>query len=197
MNLTLALEALMAHPDAGQIAAELRAQAPGPFLDQADAAARHAAHVLDQLGPKLDARPEDVAAADIPGWLRLSLADALAGFLTGRADTCRHAPTPARPQLVAAAACKPGLVVCGACAHQLVAGPTGGPADRTCDRCGRVCSGLDDDGISPGVVRYGPLVFTFGVCSDCLPPRALQKSTPLARKPRGGRGRARGRGARR
>lgn len=196
MNLTLALEQLMTHPDAaGQLATEIRARIAGPLLDQADAAGQHAAQVVDRLAPRLGAQPEDVGATDIPSWLSLLVADAMAGFLTGQASTCRHAPRRERPQLVIAAACKPGLIVCGACAHQLVAGPGGGTADRTCDGCGRVCSGLDDDGISPGVIRYGPLVFTFGVCSDCLPTTTVERTVPPADKPRrGGRGRGRGAG---
>ena len=78
-----------------------------------------------------------------------------------------HAPTHRRPEPVFSAAWRPGLVVCTQCLHLL--GVTG-VADRTCDRCGHVCDGIEaGDPIYSGTVFVGELGYQFGTCGDCRP----------------------------
>ncbi|SCL20480.1 hypothetical protein [Micromonospora inyonensis] len=117
-------------------------------------------------------------------------------------------PAPAAP--VVAAAWKPGLIVCHACTY-LTALPRGSDRDRTCDACGRVCAGVEHgDGIHPGMVQLGPLVYQYGVCGDCKPitadpgPLSATQTAEQDRprgtgraRPRGRRGRGRGKGPRR
>ncbi len=76
----------------------------------------------------------------------------------------RHVPDLRRPQAVAAAAWKPRLVTCSACTG-LLALPRNSTADRRCDGCGTVTTGVENgDGIFPGLVV---VVLMFGLCSDC------------------------------
>lgn len=171
MTPTLALERLMLHPDYAQFVDELRAALPVAVVDQADAATADALHLMTgaaRLAKAESAGP--AAAADVPGWVRLALLDTLTAWADGKGTTCRHQPTPGRPQPVLAAAWKPGLVVCAHCVH-LTSLPPGGARDRTCDRCGRVCAGTEHrDGIYPGMVQLGPLIYQYGTCADCRPP---------------------------
>ena len=106
--------------------------------------------------------------AEHPDWVRLGLISAFMGWILGRSSTCLHNPDPRYPQPIAAAAWKPGLVVCGRCAH-LLAIPRNSVKDRTCDGCGRVTTGPEnDDGIWPNTIVHGPLVYSLGTCRDCL-----------------------------
>lgn len=106
---------------------------------------------------------------DIPTWIRLPLYLTCIEWLTGRARTCLHDPHPDRPEPVFAAAWRPGVVHCAAC-PQLTALRRGSAADRTCDGCGRVVAGPESgDGIFPGRIQLGPLLYAYGTCRDCRP----------------------------
>jgi hypothetical protein len=203
----------MLHPRYAELHAAIRAAAPVGLVDQLDAAGVDAHRLMTATADALlgGSNAHGLDAADVPGWLRLPLLDTVTAWIDGRAATCRHQPDPHRPQPVVAAAWKPGLVVCPACTF-LTALPRGSERDRTCDGCGRVCAGVEhDDGIWPGMVQLGPLVYQYGTCRDCRPPitadpgplSATQSAEPARARgtgrvrPRGSRGRGRGRGARR
>ena len=138
-----------------------RTVAPGHLVDQAQAASADAERVI--LTHPLGTAGQ-VPVDTIPDWLLLGVITAYAEWVTGNATTCPHQPTAERPQVVAAAAGRPGRVVCASCTHLL---RLSGAADRTCDRCGTVCRGLPDDGIFPGMLHYGPMVFGYGLCGQC------------------------------
>ena len=170
MNLTLALDTLLTDTRYADELNQLRNLLPAGFLDQVDAAARDAKEVLHAIGDYIgaDASTSGWAPVDrFPEWLRLGALDALAGWVTGRAATCRHNPSPDRAQPVVAAAWKPGLVVCPDCLRMTACRP-GSLADRTCDGCGHECAGPDvGDGIWTGLVHVGVLVYQYGVCGGC------------------------------
>jgi len=181
----LAFERLLLHPRAVELVEQFRALAPAGFVDQADAATAEALRLMAGAGAAVLGADEveGVAVEETPEWLRLGLLDAFAGWVTGQAATCRHQPAAERPRPVLAAAWKPGLVVCQACAH-LTALPRGRARDRTCDACGRECAGLDHgDGIYPGLAQIGPLVYQYGTCGDCRP--AESHAAPRSRPAEG------------
>lgn len=170
---TLALEKLMLTPGFDEAAAEWHAAVPTAQRDQADAAIDETRRVAHAIAPRIGAEASGITtAAQLPGWLRLALLDALARLMDGTADTCRHSPTPRSPQPVMAAAWRPGLVVCLACVH-LLPQCRGSAADRTCDSCGRVCAGTPDDPIYPGLLAFSVVLFEYGTCRDCKPPEPL------------------------
>lgn len=104
-----------------------------------------------------------------PEWIRLNVLSAYVGWAAGKASTCMHNPTAARPEPVFAAAWKPGLVTCARCPHLLEL-PRGSAKDRTCDGCGRVTTGPEHgDGIHPSRIQYGPMMLAFGTCEGCTP----------------------------
>jgi hypothetical protein len=186
---TLALEQLMTHPRYPELAAKLRALLPNHLVDQDDAAADDAHAITALLGAAMGSGPPGaVMPEDLPGWLRLSLLDAWVGYLSGSARTCRHNPSARSPQPVLAAAWRPDLITCTACVF-LLSLRQASAEDRTCDACGHQCAGVDTgDSIYPAAVTLGPLIFQYGVCSDCIP----QTPAPGRRaKPRGHRGRGR------
>ncbi|MFF5201749.1 hypothetical protein ACFY3B_19320 [Micromonospora parva] len=210
MTPTLALERMMLHPQYDQIIQRARTLAPTAVVDQADAAATEAHRILSTAAVRFAEAPAYPATvADVPGWLRLGLLDTLAAFADGRATTCLHQPQAHRPSPVLAAAWLPGLVTCPGCAH-LLSLQRNPDADATCDSCGHRCAGPEHgDGIYPGMVQLGPLIFHYGTCGDCRPPVAsnnplsatlpAQNAAPRGTgrvKPRGKRGRRRGRGGR-
>jgi len=176
---TLALEAMMLHPRYPELAERLRALTPTGLLDQADAAATDAYAILAAGAEHLGAKGVSPAlAASVPGWIRLGVIDALTSYVNGSASTCPHNPDPARPQPVLTAAWRPGLVVCRLCTH-LLALPRQSAADRTCDGCGYVCAGADDeDPIYPSMVQLGPVVYQYGACTRCNP--ATTSAGPLS-----------------
>jgi hypothetical protein len=170
MTPALALEALMLHPAYPQLVEQWRAVAPTGLVDQADAAALDAHRGMRRAAAAGHYGTDTVApldADDLPGWLRLGLLDTAARYATGQARTCRHNPTPGRPQPVMAAAWSPGLVVCTGCTH-LLSIRHDATADATCDACGRVCAGPEHgDGVWPGMVQLGPLIYQYGTCASC------------------------------
>ncbi|MFI5495283.1 hypothetical protein [Actinoplanes sp. NPDC051859] len=195
----LDLEQIMLHPHYDRIVQQARALAPAAVIDEADIATGQAFNVLTKMAESPGSGGLILSAPkDIPGWLRLSVMDAVATYFAGRADTCRHSPSPRAPIPVFAAAWRPGVVSCGACCGYLFAIPSDTDADATCDRCGHRCTGVAaGDPICPAMVQFGPLVYQYGVCRDCLPPQAKgvgNADTP--RRRRAARGR-RGRGGRR
>ncbi|MFY1589128.1 hypothetical protein ACN267_32250 [Micromonospora sp. WMMD734] len=207
MTPALALEALMLHPRYEELMAHVRAHTPTGHVDQVDAAADDALRLMTTVGRAAydGHQRHHPTTADVPGWLRLGLLDTLTAWVDGQAVTCRHQPTPDRPQPIVAAAWRPRLVVCSRCVH-LTALARGSARDRTCDACGRVCAGVEHgDGVYPGMVQLGPLVYQYGTCDGCRPPAVDSHPVTAGRpvpgsgrsKPRGARGRGRGRGARR
>lgn len=181
-RVALAFDELLCDPDLAPIAAQLRDRVPTALLDQCDAAAAHVHANLDTAarGWGVDGQVGYTAPSDVPGWVRLGALTTLAGWLTGRASTCLHAPHPTRPQPLAAAAWKPGLIVCGRCTHLLTL-PRRSTADRTCDGCGHVVTGVEHhDGIRPTLIVVGALSYLFGTCRDCTvaaPRRAAASPT--------------------
>lgn len=214
---TLAVEAMLMHPRFPEFAEHIRAITPVGYADQADQAIGDALRMTAAVSGLVGAGPATATAADdLPGWLRLSVVDALARFVEGAATTCIHNPDPSRPQPVLAAAWSPGLVACFLCT-QLFALPGGSVSDRTCDGCGHLCDTAAGEMVYPGMIQLGPLVFQYGTCAGCrmadVTPVASEKplsgpesaeiglpvpqTTPGTRvKPRGRRGRSRGRGRR-
>ena len=202
----LVLEKLMLDPRFPDVVRHVRETAPAHQRDQADAAVNDATARLLQVAQLVSDEPaQAIWPGDIPGWLRLSALDAFVGFLSGTASTCRHTPQASNPEPVYAAAWKPGLITCSHCLHLFGVG-RGSAADRTCDSCGRICGGIqEDDPITPGMVQVSVVVLQFGTCGDCAPPRTGQPpeedrpataSRPIRTRPRGRRGRSRGRGSR-
>jgi hypothetical protein len=177
MNPTLAFDALLTDPRYAEVAAELQTMLPTWFRDQADASARTTSHMVDVLRDHIGSHQfGGIAPAEVPDWLRLSVLDALVNWITGRAEMCRHAPDPLAPQPVLAAAWRPGLVACAACAH-LFRLRRGSDAEATCDACGHRCAGLEaGDGIHPAFIQAGSLLFQYGVCGSCAPPDASTAS---------------------
>lgn len=195
---TLLLEALMLDPQYDAIVQRLRAATPTAAVDQADAATTDALNTMTAMAEHLGADGVNGALPrDVPAWLRLGVLDAFVGYLSGRADTCRHNPSASSPSPVFAAAWRPGVLSCQACCGFVFRLPTNSDQDAMCDSCGHRCAGVEaDDPIYPSLIQLGPLVFQYGTCSDCSPRQAAtQPMAPRPRtKPRGGRGRRRGRG---
>ncbi len=127
----LALDALFTITDPAERAAAqqtvdaLIEQAPPGLVDQAAAAGREVRNRMVEAGARLS------EAADVPDWLRLQALEALVGFVAGTARTCRHNPSPRHPRPLAAAAWRPGLVICGGDCRYLLA--LSGDDDRRCD----------------------------------------------------------------
>ncbi|SQD96281.1 hypothetical protein FMEAI12_3560026 [Parafrankia sp. Ea1.12] len=137
--------------------------APG-MLDQADAAAVAVEGRMQQYAAEHGALYRRAAADEIPEWIRFGVVEALVTFSARRATTCQHAPDPARPQPVYAAAWRPGVIACAACCGFLFR--LAGDRDRTCDRCGHI---ERERGVYPCSVALGPLTFMFGLCHECRP----------------------------
>lgn len=148
-------------------AAAFRASTPTWLLDQTDAAAGEIRQNLKAINDAGIAETlAERSASEHPAWVRLGVMDTVVRWWLGEHTGCLHDPHPTRPQPVAAAAWKPGLVVCGQCTHLLsIARQTA--ADRTCDCCGRVVTGQDDDLMHPFVVVAGLLSYAVGACQDC------------------------------
>jgi hypothetical protein len=143
-----------------------------PVADQHRAAARHVYERMQRLyesGHPAAERFAELIPGDVPGWLRLGLIDAWLGFYDGTASTCLHNPDPHQATAVAAAAWRPGVIVCGRreCYDRLLGFPHGSIRDRTCDACGHVCAGTDDDMVHTGMLAAGAFVFIFGTCAGC------------------------------
>lgn len=130
--------------------------------DQLNAATHEADKVARHLG---DIQTEHRGRSSIPAWLRIPALTELVSWGAGDSRTCRHAPSPLRPQPVMAAAHRPGLVSCLECAPALLRAH--GEEDRRCDGCQRIVTGEADDPIFPGRLRIAALIFTFGTCSFC------------------------------
>jgi hypothetical protein len=169
--LTIALDDLWRTLTAEQAAA-LRAAVPVALRDQIDAAAAETALLGHRVRQATENGPIGYAAGhlrDLPDWLRLGIAATYAQWWTGQADTCMHAPRPARPRPIVAAAWRPGMVTCVPCTP-LLGLPRGSTKDRTCDACGRVVAGADHgDPMYPISIASGPLTYLAGTCGPCRP----------------------------
>ncbi len=163
------LDELYTTPRGRQTITEINRYAPTALADQGRAAADDALHFLKLEAPFLRAPVSEVDIAELPEWLRLDLLTTWTGWTAGTGRTCMHSPHPDRPEPVFAAAWRPGLVACARCVHLTVLA-RGSRADRTCDRCGYVVAGIEHgEGIHPGRVTFGPIVFAYGTCPDCRP----------------------------
>lgn len=141
---------------------QLRARIPAGYADQVEAARAEAVQAMEYAE---NDRVGWVPPTEIDEWIRLGALDTLILWVDGRARTCMHSPDYRRPQPVFSCAWRPGLVVCMGCLHLL---NVAGEADKTCDRCGHICEGVDaDDGIYTGTVWLGALGFQFGTCAGC------------------------------
>ncbi|MGC5012969.1 hypothetical protein ACLQ2R_19580 [Streptosporangium sp. DT93] len=168
MNLALALDDLLGHPDLARVVEDARthteAAGYGWLLDQAGAATQHTQRILAAIAAEGGGDLLPVTFTQHPDWVRLGLLDSLATWITGQSSTCLHGPDPMRPQPVVAAAWKPGLIVCTACVR-LLSLRKGSPKDRTCDGCGTVVPDTGD--IWANATSYGEFVYRFGVCDGC------------------------------
>lgn len=127
---------------------------------------------LDELVTSIrDRLPEfsQTEWAPLPAWVRLQVLDTWTRWVHGQATTCAHWPVVERPELVAAALWRPGLVTCIDCGVFMFR--LTGAADATCDGCGHVCAGPDaGDPIHPCVLQFGPMLLSWGACQECRPP---------------------------
>ncbi|MFI6513578.1 hypothetical protein ACIBCT_38745 [Streptosporangium sp. NPDC050855] len=168
MNLALAFDELLHRPDIADIVKDVQtrihAAGHGWILDQADAATRDTNSVLTAAAAAAGSNALHLNLVDHPDWVRLGLLDTLARWAAGQASTCMHSPNVMRPQPVLAAAWKPGLVVCAACAHLLQL-PKGSARDRTCDACGVVVP--SSGAIWSTAASHGGFVYQVGVCEPC------------------------------
>lgn len=161
------LDDLLCRPELAPLAEKIRARTPRWFADQMTAAARDTVRAADALAESYGTTPGRVYPAELPALLRLGLLQTVAEWITGEARTCLHNPDARHPQPVAAAAWKPGLIVCPPCGFLLSVGH-GTVKDRTCGGCGHVCDGLDHgDPIYPSAVTYGPVTYMVGTCTAC------------------------------
>lgn len=166
----LALDDLLSTPAGRAVLGEAARHAPTWFADQAGAAAADAVRWLEFEATFMNAgKVGNVDRAEVPDWIRLGVTVAWTTWVLGRGSTCLHSPTVDRPEPVFATAWQPGLIACSRCIHLTVLRP-GSVADRTCDGCGHVVAGLDDgEGIHPGRVQFGPLLYAYGTCPGCVP----------------------------
>lgn len=168
VNLALAYDELLHHPDLADIVKDaqtrIHAAGYGWLLDQADAATRHTNDILTTAAAAHGNNILNLSLDQHPDWVRLGILDTLARWVTGQAATCVHAPHVMRPQPALAAAWKPGLIVCLACAH-LLRLRRGSPKDRTCDGCGTVVPSTG--AIWSTAASHGGFVYQVGVCEPC------------------------------
>lgn len=165
----LALDDLLADPHGRAALAALNAYAPTWLVDQGDAAAADAYRWLEFEAPLIGGKLGRLDHAALAGWVRLGVVSTWTAWSLGQGSTCMHAPSVDRPEPVFAAAWRPGLVACARCVHLTVLRP-GSPADRTCDACGHVVAGIDHgEGIYPGRLQFGPMLYAYGTCDGCRP----------------------------
>ncbi|GIJ25483.1 hypothetical protein Vqi01_06450 [Micromonospora qiuiae] len=148
-----AMARLAGHPRFAELVDELRAAAPVHQVDQADAAAAHAARLAAAGGGSSSTS----TLTALPNWLRRELVEAFGVYaraLPGR--TCQHAPHPDRPAPVTAATWRPRLVVCVDCAPLL------GEPWQVCSWCGAA-------GVQVATVQAGLLLYLVPVCRGCRP----------------------------
>ncbi|WP_162795705.1 hypothetical protein [Nonomuraea lactucae] len=167
----LAIDELIQRPDIAEIVAELHdlmtKQGLGWLQDQHAAAAAQVHDRMDVVNELIGKEMRHLPASDHPDWIRLGLLTAFITWAAGKSGTCRHNPSATRPQPVAAAAWKPGLVVCNACVRMLTL-PRNSPKDRTCDACGTITAGkAEGNGIWSVTVAHGAFIYMAGVCRDC------------------------------
>lgn len=165
----IALDELLCRDDIADIRDALCEVIPTGFADQCRAAATDTTRGMKDLAATLDGTfHSDVPTGTVPAWIRLGLLTTLAQWTAGHGSTCLHAPSPDRPVPVHAAAWRPDLVVCSQCQHLLHLRP-GSAADRRCDGCGTVTTGVENnDPIYPSAVQIAQLSYAYGVCGDCV-----------------------------
>jgi hypothetical protein len=124
-------------------------------FDQAQAAADHARHILDQLA-EITGQPYTTARSS--PWLAAQLRALVHGLMNRTVQTCPHVTR--TPQLTHAAAWRPGTIACTDCAPTLLR-PTP-TEDHTCDRCHRTAYPIHS-----ALAVIGPILFGYGLCTTC------------------------------
>jgi hypothetical protein len=163
----VALDDLLRDPRLAEVAAAVRAVTPIGLRDQLDAAADEQHRHLQAETAALNGEMHYTLPEDTPMWITLGAVGAFVEWAAGRGSTCMHNPQPSRPQPVVAAAWRSGLVTCTRCVH-LFNLPRGSDADRRCDGCGHLTTGLEhDDGITPARLGTPLLTYMAGVCVTC------------------------------
>ena len=165
-TLAVAIADAIRDPEGRRLLSALAEREPVGLLDQSRAAARDA----DTLAVALTEDPTgrwDSPVETLPDWLLLPILDGLTAWMDGDARTCVHSPHPLRPEPIVMAAWRPGVISCARCAPFVFKAKRGSELDRTCDRCGYVVTGTDEDLILPARITYGATVYLFGLCGDC------------------------------
>lgn len=143
---------------------QIEAEVPAWYKDQMGAASSDTEELTAWI-TKGKGQNCEVNFSDIDDWMRLGLLDTMAQWLNGKARTCIHDPNPMRPEPVLMAAWKPGLVVCVSCSPLL---KIFGDADKTCDCCGHICAGPENnDSMRVMTLRNGAVIYQAGVCQGC------------------------------
>jgi hypothetical protein len=152
----------------------LSSMSPGTraLVDQADAAAGHAASILATMaaidGGTHEYRQPSPLVREIAGRFPLRA-------VTGELDLCPHL-SPAAPQPAFWSAWDPGWVRCGRCTGPAADAIKGTDEEHRCDHCRRVSDRIHNEAVLlppvvadlPGLVAAsGPVTVTFGLCPDC------------------------------
>lgn len=163
-RIAVAVDALFRAGRHEELVAAARSVTPAGWSDQADAAVTELDTRSRALARTPGARYDQLPYEEYPAWLTLGALSTLAAWGEGRAETCLHSPSAARPQPVNAAAWRPDLIVCPGCLPLLQL-PRGSVQDSTCDGCGRVCG--PDAPLTTVVVVLGLCTYSVGVCPAC------------------------------
>jgi hypothetical protein len=155
-------------------------------LDQAHAAARHAASAVTRIAAE---RGTPIFEGFNVPWIRHQVTQFLCALASDQAELCPHLRDNTSPQVVHGAAWRPRALFCSPCAAtELVPDPAN---DDQCDRCGRHVPDLHSSAVAIGAVLFG-----FGLCPRCSKVVGI-KAPPAARRPRPRAGRSRRQGKRR
>lgn len=125
--------------------------------DQRQAAAAHARNAVTAAG-RVHGLP--VVACSLGGPLAALWRRHTAAIEAGEGLGCRHLG--AAPSVVHAAAHRPGIIVCTACAPMLRGDDV---EEHTCD----VCREHHPGKLWAAIVVIGVTLFSFGVCRSCAP----------------------------
>jgi len=134
---------------------------PTAYTDQFDAASRHARRQLDEMARRATEASLAMVPLPLGSWLRDQIAGVIACLQAGTADCCEHIG--ASPQVMFAAAWRPGRIVCLGCVQTLRTPSQ--VEDFTCDQCQQ-----RHDTIHTRMTAVGPVLFAYGRCTRCCDP---------------------------
>jgi hypothetical protein len=135
------------------------------LLDQADAAAAHAARVMHLLAEAEGGAVQHVQPGRI---FRAIISRMQQCAITGQTTLCPHL-TYTAPQPAFWCAWAPGRLRCAACAHQANLRVRGTPEDRRCDHCQKTTRT-----IHPGIAQLPAIVVDLPPFpAGCVPPVTL------------------------